>query len=175
MKLLFSPIDIDVDQLSFKKEGVNIKEFQEYWNSTTIKNVESLKHIIDQLPFRQLTVCTHKIQKKVVGAHVDVFDTMIFQEGELEHIKAHEPCGFRILLKGATDSLEIYNGKQWVTANVPNAPSCYVINSTDCKHRVKQDDLRETIYLRGIIDKNRHSELIRRSLEKYSNNAIYQI
>lgn len=178
MNLLFLPIDIDLSQLKFyqKDRSIELKEYNPYWSSTPIDNDSIIKNnfnkILDQLPFRRITTLTHKIQQRSVESHVDVYPSMTFEEEELEHIKSNEPCGYRFVLKGNTDSLEVFNGKEWVTAKIPKVPCCYLLNSTSGFHRVKEDSNRETIYVRGFIDQEKHKKLIDSSYKKYQEYAI---
>lgn len=176
--ILFLPIDIDLSTLSFiqKDRSVQLTDFNPYWDSTPIDQSSIIENkfykILNQLPFVKITTMTHKIQQKAVGKHVDVYPSMKFAPGEFEHIKANEPCGYRLVLKGKKDSLEIFDGEQWITAKIPDVPCCYLLNSTIGHHRVKDDPDREIIYIRGFVDAIKHQQLIEKSLIKYSNHVI---
>ncbi len=178
MNFLFLPIDIDLSLLEFYQEdrSIELKEYNPYWSSTPIDQQTLLgtrfNEILKQLPFEKITTLTHKIQQRKVESHVDVYPSMTFEEGELEHIKENEPCGYRFILKGNTDSLEVFNGNKWLDATVPNIPCCYLLNSTVGYHRVKEDKNRETIYVRGFVNPQKHQKLIKRSYEKYKDYAI---
>jgi len=173
MKLLFLPIDIDISKIDIIKTGHSLHEFNPYWNSTIVKNFDSLESIIQQLPFDKITVCTHKLQQKLVGPHTDVFNGMDFSKEEWDNITEHEPCGFRIIINGGVDKLKIFDGESWTTARVPHTPMCYVLNSTECKHMVEADSQRETLYFRGFINTEKYTELINRSLTRFKDYAIY--
>jgi hypothetical protein len=176
--ILFLPIDIDLSTLSFtqKDRSVQLTDFNPYWDSTPIDQNSIIENrfydILNQLPFSKITTMTHKIQQKAVGKHVDVYPSMKFAPGEFEHIKANEPCGYRLVLKGKEDSLEIFDGSNWITAITPSVPCCYLLNSTVGHHRVKDDPNREIIYIRGFVNPERHKRLIEKSLEKYQDHAI---
>lgn len=178
MNLLFLPIDIDLSQLKFYQEdrSVELKEYNPYWSSTPVdkKSIANtgFDKILDQLPFTHITTLTHKIQQRAVERHVDVYPSMTFEKGELEHIKQNEPCGYRFVLKGNVDSLEVFNGREWIVARVPDVPCCYLLNSTAGYHKVKEDVDRETIYVRGFVDIEKHQSLIEKSLKKYRDYAI---
>jgi hypothetical protein len=178
MNLLFLPIDIDLSELEFSQEdrSIELREYNPYWSSTPVDSQSILKNnfdkILNQLPFNQITTLTHKIQQKGVESHIDVYPSMTFKEGEFSHIKENEPCGYRFVLKGLADSLEIFNGQEWITASLPDIPCCYLLNSTSAYHRVKEDPNRETIYVRGFIDSEKHKKLINRSYKKYNEHAI---
>jgi hypothetical protein len=186
MTLLFLPIDIELPDsilnLNVKKEhkeSVRLTKYNPYWNSTIITKSHSIfdtiKPVIDQLPFDNITTVTHKIQDRAVGPHVDVYPDMVFQEGELDNIKLNEPSGYRILIKGQNGKLEIFNGKDWVAPILPKVPCCYLINSTTTSHRVKEDENRELLYVRGFLNNQKHLELIKKSYIKYGQYAVEQL
>jgi len=185
MNLIFLPIDIelpdsilDLNLEKEHKESVRLTKYNPYWNSTIITESHStfniIKPIIDQLPFDNITTITHKIQDRAVGPHVDVYPDMIFQEDELDNIKINEPSGYRIVINGQKDRLEIFNGKDWITPILPEIPCCYLINSTIMKHRVKEDENRELLYFRGFLNTEKHLELIKKSYIKYGQYAVEQ-
>jgi len=178
MNLLFLPIDIDLSRLNFyqKDRSIQLKEYNPYWSSSPIDKdtIErtNFNEILNQLPFEKITTLTHKIQQKKVESHVDVYPSMTFEKHELAHILENEPCGYRFVLKGNINSIEIFNGNDWVTAEIPAVPCCYLLNSTNGYHRIKEDINRETIYVRGFVDPKKHKDLIDRSYKKYKNYAI---
>ena len=182
MSILFLPIDIDMSSVNFKQADGSVKltsKHNPFWNSTLISEDTVLKtgldKVLSQLPFNKITVLTYKIQQEVVSAHVDVHPDMLFEEGELEHILQNEPVGYRLVLSGSTDSVEVFNGINWVKAHTPSVPCCYLLNSTSTTHRVKTDIGRTIIYVRGIVDAEEHRLLIERSLEKYKNYAVFSM
>jgi hypothetical protein len=179
MRLLFLPIDIDltgIEKFQQLDKSIKVKAFNSWWESTLITDktaeINEFNKITDQLPFTKITALTHKIQTEPVPAHIDVYSSMAFEPGEGENILANEPAGYRFVVYGKTDSLELFTGKEWVTAHVPSVPCCYLINSTTGRHRVKYDENREIIYVRGILDPERHQALIQKSMEKYKEFSI---
>ena len=176
--LLFLPVDIDLSEFNFTQfdKSVKLTAYNPYWESTVITKETVIKNgfdkILDQLPFTDISVLTYKIQQTVVESHVDVYPSMNFKEGELEHIQEHEPSGYRFVLSGKSDSLEVFNGQEWVTAHTPAVPCCYLLNSTTGLHRVKEDNGRTIIYVRGMLDTVAHKHLIERSYSKYKDYAI---
>ena len=179
MKILFLPIDIDMSNLNFQqKEGATkAGSFMQFWDASFISNEVSvqtgLNVVLEQLPFTRITRLFHKIQSVEVPKHVDVHSKMLMEPGEFDHIKQMEPAGYRMVLKGQNDSLSIHDGKKWIDVILPNAPCCYLINSTVGYHKVKRDPGRETIYVRGYLNEIKHKELIERSLVKFKEYAIY--
>ena len=178
MSLLFLPVDIDLTDLDFTigDRSIELKEYNPYWSSTPISDIVKLSQgfdkILSQLPFTKITTLTHKIQQRKVEGHVDVYPSMTFEEGEYEHIKDNEPCGYRFVLQGSLTALKVFNGREYVIAKLPKTPCCYLLNSTQGKHSVDEDIGREIIYVRGFIDKEKHNELINRSMIKYQEYVI---
>ena len=176
MSILFLPIDINLSSTEFTRpsSSITLKEYNPYWTSTPVSVIENdFYDVLKQLPLEKITTLTHKIQQRQVGSHVDVYPSMTFGDGELDNIKDNEPSGYRFVVNGKVDSIEVFDGKEWVTATLPSVPCCYLLNSTIGKHRVKEDVNREIIYVRGFINSKQHQELIARSLKKYKDFAIY--
>jgi hypothetical protein len=98
---------------------------------------------------------------------------MKFDENEFEHIRSNEPCGYRIVINGVLEKLHVKTNDNWVVAKLPYTPICYLINSTTLYHKVDDDPTRETIYVRGWIDREKHNNLIDTSLKKFKEYAIY--
>ena len=181
--LLYLPIDINIETLAFTRDESLQKmpthTFQPGWWDSVILNHESviknnLKAVIDQLPFKKITMAMHKFQTAPVAEHFDVYPQMKISQEELYEIQNNEPCGYRLVIKVRNDVLEIWNGKEWLNPVLPESPCCYLINTTALKHRVKDDPGREIIYFRGILDKDKHLALIKKSLSKYKKQAVYK-
>jgi hypothetical protein len=180
--LLYLPIDIDVGIINFNRDDSLRKMpthgFQPKWWDSAILDFQSFEKnnllpIINQLPYDKITMAMHKFQTTTVEEHFDVYPQMKISAEELQDIKDSEPCGYRIVIKGRNDVLEVWNGKEWLCPILPESPCCYLINTTSLKHRVKDDPGREIIYFRGILNKEKHRDLINRSLNRYKDQAIY--
>lgn len=179
MGILFLPIDIDLTNFNFAQFDKSTKvtsTYKTFWESTEISDNTIVKNnfdaVLQQLPFKKITVLTYKVQQRRVAPHVDVYPDMLLEPNELEHIKEHEPAGYRFVLSGAADSVEVFDGTKWITALSPTVPCCYLLNSTTAIHRVKSDPGRTIIYVRGILDTEKHNALIERSYNKYKDFAI---
>jgi hypothetical protein len=178
--ILFMPVDIDLTNLENFQQSDNSEKsgkWQGWWDATfindqTIKQT-GLDQILNQLPHTKITRIFHKIQSRAVASHLDCQHDMIYEDGEYEHLKSIEPGGYRFVLKGKTDSLWVFNNKNWVKAQLPSVPCCYVLNATQAYHKLADDHNRETIYVRGFVDEVKHQELIERSFKKYKDYAIY--
>ena len=177
-KILFCPLDIELDDIEFSiVEGTPVvSKYNPYWNSTFISKETIKKNnfdkVIEQLPFDKISHLQYKIQQQTVDSHVDVYPGYKFAPGEYKHILDTEPSGYRFIVKGAVDSLEVFDGTMWITTRVPKIPCAYILNSTSAIHRVKEDESRTTIYIRGWLNKERHLELLKRSYEKFSSYAV---
>lgn len=180
--LLYLPIDIDIGKLQFERndslQKMPVHHFQPKWWDSVILNKESiiendLRSVIDQLPYVKITMAMHKYQTAPVDEHFDVYPQMKISPEELNEIKNNEPCGYRLVIKGRNNVLEVWDGSKWLTPKMPKSPCCYLINTTALKHRVKDDPGREIIYFRGILDPKKHLELIEKSLKKYQKYAVY--
>lgn len=178
--LLFTPIDVDltgIENFIQYDDSFKIKSFNKWWHTSRVSEqtvkINNLNRILEQLPFDQITVLSYKVQTSKVDAHVDVNSQMEFAPGEIENVKTNEPAGYRIVITGKTDSLEVYDGIGWQTIKLPHVPCCYVINSFTCRHRVKEDIGRKIIYVRGILNGDRHKELLAKSIAKYQGYQIY--
>jgi hypothetical protein len=176
MKLLFVPLDIEVTQTNFDL-GEQYTYHQNFWETKKVlgkeNNYQQYRSLLDQIPIVDITTFTHKVQQIEVAQHYDYYpgDT---PSDEYKHIVQHEPAGYHIVLNGKCDSLEIHNGKEWLNPILPKAPIAYLLSLTSCLHRVKKDHLRQTLYIKGFLDIEKHNQLIERSLKRYGDIAIYQ-
>jgi len=182
MTLLFTPVDIQLDNLLDYTRPSTLKKVApslavpDWWDTVVLDQPSLLRfeNIIKQLPYDNLLVVRHKFQNAPVGIHVDVNHYMkTISPEELASIQDSEPCGYRVVINGKPDALEIFDGANWIAPVLPTMPCCYLINSTRLQHRVKDDPGREILYFRGIVNKERNQQLIKRSLEKYKDHAVY--
>lgn len=172
--LIFLPIELKIDKTVFDISNPLHKTFQGLWNTKLVNNKDpEIKNIVDQLPYSEITLIKYNTQTKDVPPHVDVQPEYVKNQDEYQHIKKNEPAGYRIVLSGNTDKLEVFDGKQWRIAYLPSCPFAYVLNSTDVKHRVIGETGRTTLYFRGFLDIEKHQTLIKKNLKKYSSYAIY--
>jgi hypothetical protein len=176
MKILYLPIDINLSNMIIPE--VDFKnlvdgKYQPYWNTFKITD-KNLKYIFDQLPFEKITNVYFKEQQSIVKPHVDVYPDMTFEVGEYENILENEPAGYRIVLSGGTNKLFVKNGDEFKPAFLPTVPGCYLLNSTKGIHMVADDPGRKIIYVRGLIDPEKHRTLIDRSFNLYKDLAIIE-
>jgi hypothetical protein len=181
MNIIFCPLDIEMHLINFTAiNGIPVHtKYNPFWDSTSITEEVARQNnfgkILDQLPFKEIVSLQYKKQTKKVSPHVDVYPEMMTKPGEYDHIVSMEPAGYRFVIEGRLDSIEIFNGETWVNAIIPKVPCGYIINSTSAKHRIKQDNGRTTIYIRGWLDEEKHLELLEKSYNKYRQYAITQV
>ena len=179
MKLLYSPIDIDISKIDVSKITSSVlKEgkYQPYWKTKDITTIDlaEIQYIIEQLPFDRITNIYFKEQTAFAKPHYDVYPDMEFADGEYQHILDHEPAGYRIVLIGNNDRLYVRCNNKFKQAVMPTIPGCYVLNSTQGLHMVKNDVGRKIIYFRGFVDPIKHRMLIDKSLTIYKDLAIIE-
>ena len=176
MNLLFVPLDIEIPEINFKL-GERYTFRQPYWESKNVlgkeNNYQEYRNLLDQIPIINITTFTFKVQKKATKPHIDYYPNVSDVYG-YKRTAQNEPAGYHIVLKGKFDSLEVFNGKEWINPILPKVPIAYLLNLTSCVHKVKEDELRETLYIQGWLDIEKHTQLIERSLKKYGDLAIYR-
>lgn len=173
--LIFLPIHIAIDKTAFDIARPVHQTFQGLWNTQLVAESDpEISSIVEQLPYSKITLIKYNTQAADVPPHVDVRPEYVKNQEEYKHISSNEPAGYRIVLGGRTDTLEIFDGSQWRIAYLPSCPFAYVLNSTDVKHRVIGETGRNTLYFRGFLDIEKHQTLIKNNLEKYRDYAIYR-
>lgn len=173
--LIFLPIEIKIDKTAFDISNPVHKTFQGLWDTRLVEDSDpEIKNIVDQLPYSKITLIKYNTQAMDVPPHVDVQPNFLSDQEEYRHIKENEPSGYRIVLAGSIDKLEVFDGRQWRVAKLPSCPFAYVLNSTISLHRVVGEIGRKTLYFRGFLDKTKHRDLISKNLEKYKEYAIFR-
>lgn len=175
--LIFLPIELSIDQTVFDFEIQSLPTFNGLWETKFLTDSDlsrpEIKNLCDQLPFKKITLIKYNRQSKDVPPHVDVQPFYVREKNEYEHIRSNEPAGYRIVLLGSADKLEVFDGKNWKTALLPKVPFAYVLNSTVTKHRVIGETGRMSMYFRGFLDQDKHRKIIDINLKKYQDYAIY--
>lgn len=190
--LLFLPIDVDLPYLEFPrlsqiKTDVMGASFWDYeqlldpnidskfpWRTDLDAIRQKYKDLIHRLPFESLENVRLSIQSKSVKPHIDISDeTKNSSLDNYNHYLQNEPCGYRIVISGERSSLKLLVSSKVITASIPSIPCIYIINSTSCRHFIEKDIGRQTIYIRGRVNTVAHNNLIKKSLEKFKNYAIF--
>ena len=177
MKLLFVPLDIEVTDPSFELGELHNHNLTSWKTKHVLgkeNNYQKYRNLLDQIPISNITLFVHKFQQKIVNPHCDYYPDINHLSDEYKHVAENEPAGYHVVLKGKCDALEIFNGKEWINPVLPKCPVAYLLRLTSCLHRVKEDYMRETLYIRGFLDVEKHNQLIQRSIKRYGDLAIYQ-
>jgi len=125
-------------------------------------------------PYQNIRNIKFNIQQEAVRAHKDFVNPTV-EFNLFKNNYSNEPCGYRILLKGKRhDTLYVENKGKKIYTYLPDSTDVYVLRHTDGKHGVEIDKNRTTIFTHFEIDQNKHKLLIEKSLEKYSNFAIFE-
>ena len=175
--LIFLPIEIDIISTTFSINRPTKSTFQGLWETKELNewelNKSEIKYIADQLPFKKITLVKYNTQSSIIPPHVDVQQEWTTAVEKFNHIKKNEPAGYRVVLIGQNDSLEVFDNREWQQARLPRVPFAYVINSTSCMHKLSFEAGRQTLYFRGILDENKHKELLKTNLNNYRDYAIF--
>ena len=175
--LIFLPIEIDIISTTFSINRPTKSTFQGLWETKELNEWELHKseigYIADQLPFKKITLVKYNTQSSIIPPHIDVQPKWTTTVEEYHHIKKNEPAGYRVVLIGQNDSLEVFDDRKWQKARLPRVPFAYVINSTRSMHKVSIEAGRQTLYFRGFLDENKHKELIKTNLKNYGDYAIF--
>ena len=185
MKLVFCPIDLDISITSLPEiRQHQSHEYNKFWDNEILlddsgqwrsdlhSDMDPVKELVAKLPYTSLNYVRVSRQTGPVIAHKDIWPKQVSPE-MYEHFVATEPCGYRIVLQGSTDVLEAHVDGKWCTTYLPTVPCCYVADTTAIHHRVQEDPNRIIIYVRGFVDVESHKKLIKRSLDRYSDYAVY--
>ena len=186
MKLVFCPIDLDVSSITQLPaiRNPDSHEWNKYWDNEILldepntwrenlhEDTESVKKLIMQLPYSELHYVRISIQKGPVLEHKDIRRNHV-NPRDWYYTQKYEPCGYRIIITGSTDVLEGQVDGEWQKLFLPTVPCCYVSDTSNLRHRVLDDPNRGIIYVRGIVDPEKHEQLLKKSLERYGDYAVY--
>jgi len=186
-QLFFCPIDLEIQNFELPTIHQN-KEWM-WWSSEYLTeeiakssssplrkdldpSYQPIFNIINQLPLVEFDMVRFSRQMKQISPHCDIYKSQV-SEDAFNHYCDTEPSGYRVVLKGSTSALKVFANGSWHRPILPKFPMCYIINTTKCIHSVDDDPDRITLYVRGKIDKEKHLELLDKSLEKYGDLAIW--
>lgn len=126
------------------------------------------------LPFKTLRHVKINMQTRPVARHVDFTNPML-NPALWANNHDSEPCGYRMLISGKRSGamwVEKSNGTRCV-CDLPEDTDTYVLNHTSGPHGVEEDTARMVIFLYAEIDRSVHADLLRRSVEKYPQHAVW--
>jgi len=92
-----------------------------------------------------------------------------------QHNKNMEPCGYRLILQGGrTGELRVIAEGKSIVPVMPMDTDWYVLGHTNTAHsNIGYPEDRYIVFCHAWINKQRHTELIERSLEKYKNYTVF--
>ncbi len=127
----------------------------------------TVANCIRQLPFKQLTVSGMLYQMGEIPVHQDANDPHCPTEPRRYIIYLTDP-------KFNTFYFSKEKGSEKIYPTIDNNYRCFAFNNGDVWHGASPTN-REKIILTmaGIIDNEKHEALIKRSLEKFSNKALW--
>lgn len=127
-------------------------------------NVPELKEILEHYP-GEVTHAQVLNQKASIVAHKD---TPIIK-------KQVEPNGFKILLNNTLEKsfyVKVNGNRHFI--QLPETTNCFTINEHEVLHGAIMPKYNKYIVsCFGVIDEDKHQQLIQKSLEKYENYGIY--
>jgi hypothetical protein len=186
--ILFCPIDLEVPNFGIYDLGDNVQKspihakywnveylcFNYVWRDSTDHPRQHLKEwLLSNLPFSRIEIARLNQQIYETSPHIDHPPNRFSTEWLVNQLET-EPSGYRLVLKGDPNALKIHYSEKIMDGYVSSIPGAYLINSMESVHQLLKDDNRISLYLNGTIDRDKHNDLIQRSLEKYSEHVIWK-
>tara|TARA_B100001094_G_scaffold307347_1_gene338971 strand:- start:431 stop:1021 length:591 start_codon:yes stop_codon:yes gene_type:complete len=155
-------------------EEVDGRYGRNYIKEKNKKLYPTLCEYIELLPYDAVSNIKINHQKAEVAPHVDL-QHQWYSEDLFNNSLENEPAGYRLVIKGSHDVLKIHRNDDIVTAYMPvDQTHAYVLNQSAGLHSVEDDPGRITVYATGFINKDKHNDLLEKSLEKYSQYAVWR-
>ena len=144
------------------------------------KKYPKLIEYISHLPYTHISNVKINFQTAAVKAHIDfqpenqhlarMADKKFDPNEGIDLYKDslnYEPCGYRIVVRGSNDALKLHINDEIKTCLMPDDTPTYVINHTSALHSVDRDEGRINVYVSGFIDREKHMNILDRSMKKY--------
>jgi hypothetical protein len=150
-----------------------------YETSTWIENLtdsqKKLKEYLEKfLPFDKIINIKINNPIKLGGMHYDLVEKHCNKD-LLDHHLGLEPTGYRLVLtnKKPGDLVVKINGIP-IQTTVPDTTDWYILGHAITPHRLRRFDKdRLIVFCHGWINQEKHKEILIRSIEKYSQYAVY--
>tara|TARA_B110000037_G_C17037361_1_gene472188 strand:- start:293 stop:910 length:618 start_codon:yes stop_codon:yes gene_type:complete len=164
-------VDYDVRGQLFlhKKTNYEISTPKDDLTSSQLAVIEYCKKY---LPFTDyINIKIHHIQSTGMVMHIDFGDQT--KNPELyKHTQEHEPCGFRMVIQGTkSGDMAINNNDELIVPDMPEDTDWYLISHTGTLHGTPSnvDNIKDryVLFVQGWVDKEKHNELISKSIVKY--------
>lgn len=139
------------------------------------KKFPEIKYMLEQLPYRELSIATLFLQYKNVECHLDWFKYDVYND-ESEKSIENEPRRFNIQMSKHHYKSSFVAGSEHgekhyatITKEYPGycISECYNWHGADLAGPDKI-----TLFTTGLIDKEKRDNLINRSIEKFKDQAI---
>jgi len=157
------PHEIFADKSLWK---TSIDNYQLYWAPGFRERFPTLVNLIMQQPFEQIAMSGWMLQKGPYGAHHDSSDPTFPMEPRRYNALLTDPTHNTFWL-GNNDNEKIYPQVD------PRYP-CFAFNNADIKHGTDSiTGLKIVLGTMGVIDHEKHEALIKRSVEKFPEKAIW--
>jgi hypothetical protein len=174
----FSPNFVAHTARAFQSQRLTV-ETENYETSTWIENLtasqQKLKDYIEKfLPFDKLINIKINNPIRTGGMHYDLVDKDCNKE-LLNHHLSLEPTGYRLVLTGKKQGdLVVKVNNISVQTTLPDTTDWYILGHAITPHRLKNfDEDRLIVFCHGWINQEKHKELLAKSVEKYSQYAVY--
>ena len=153
-----------------KKSNYEISTPKDGLTSSQLAVIEYCKKY---LPFTDyINIKIHHIQTTGMEMHVDFGDPT--KNPELyKHTQEHEPCGFRMVIQGTKsgDVAVTNNNDEVIVPRMAEDTDWYAISHTGTLHGTPSniDNIKDryVLFVQGWVDKEKHAELISKSINKY--------
>jgi hypothetical protein len=199
-KLLWVPADLPLflekkelvekfhlDYVNDKKaKAFDSQQFTEHTDSYEIspykqEYLESHKYLIDyiteNMPYTDIVNIKIHHQSRQGKTHID-FGSPDKNIELFNHNNSVEPCGYRMVIAGVRQG-QLYverNDGSRVYPTLPESTDWYILGHTNVPHGLDGVDTnRYIIFCHAWIDKEKHDEIVKRSLEKYGDYCVYDL
>jgi hypothetical protein len=150
-----------------KDEWKNLHtDYELKWIPEFTERFPTLVEMVNQLPFKQIALVGWMRQFGPYGAHFDSSDPSFPMEPRRYNALLTDPAHNTFWMGNE-------EGPKYHATVDPKYP-CFAFNNTDIKHGTDMvTGLKIVLGVMGVIDKEKHEELIARSVEKFSERAIW--
>ena len=150
-----------------------VEYIQKYLPFDNIYNLEIFRVLPSCMEIKE-----HVDNSYLVGDTNSGNDNMHITPEFMEHQLDTEPCGYRIMLYGDRTSLYYRINGDITYTDLPESTNSYVLQTYNSPHGVNISDidhgefLRTVVFILGNVNKEKHFELINRSIIKYEKYII---
>jgi hypothetical protein len=158
-------------QFTIKSDNYQVSNYKEEYLET---HRYLINYIAQHLPFDHLV--NIKIHRPVAQGRTHIDFLYPDKNKELyENNNSLEPCGYRMVIAGRRNGhLYVKTAGQTIYPILPEDTDWYIISSTTALHGLNdKDDSRFILFCHGYINKEKHQDILTRSIDKYKDYAIW--